>query len=47
MLLNGNNIMVQKDLIELYKLEMYDIYDREISKEPGLINNMPWINHII
>ena len=42
MILNGNNIIVQKDLIELYKLEMYDIYDRKISKEPGLINNMDW-----
>ena len=45
--LNGNNIMVQKDLTELYNLEMNDIYARGISEEPGLINNMDWYDKYI
>ena len=46
-LLNGINIMVEKDLSELYNLEMNDIYARGISEEPGLINDMSWYDKYI
>ena len=45
--LNGDNIMVQKDLGELYDLNMDDIYARGISEEPGLINPMDWYDKYI
>jgi len=45
--INGDNIMVQKDLNELYQLKMDDIYARGISEQPGLITPMDWYDKYI
>ena len=45
--INSDNIMVQKDLNELYQLKMDDIYARGISEQPGIITQMDWYDKYI
>ena len=46
--LDSDDIMVQKDLSELYELKMDDIYARGIAEEPGLKNTqMDWYDKYI
>ena len=46
--LDSDDLMVQKDLSELYELKMDDIYARGIAEEPGLKNqHMDWYDKYI
>jgi lipopolysaccharide biosynthesis glycosyltransferase len=42
--LDGDDCMVQKDLSELYNLDMNDIYVRGISEDPSIKNPSDWLD---
>ena len=42
--LDGDDCMVQKDLFDLYSLEMNDIYVRGISEVPSIKNPVDWMD---
>ena len=45
--LDADDIMVQKDLAELYELKMDDLYARGIAEEPSLKGSMEWYDEYI
>ena len=45
--LDADDIMVQKDLAELYELKMDDLYARGIAEEPNIRGSMEWYDQYI
>ena len=46
-MLNLDNLLVEKDLAELYQIDMNDIYTRGITEVPNLRYRLDWMDNYL